>query len=72
MPSTDIDGLKGGLTPKVFRATVRTQLQALGCPDEVRSRMSHHQRQTRVEQSYDHHRFDAEAKALVARSGAKY
>jgi integrase len=58
----DIPGLEGDVTPKVFRATVRTQLQALGCPEEVRSRISHHQRQSRVEQSYDHHRFDAEAK----------
>ncbi len=57
-----IEGITAPMTPKVFRATVRTQLQALGCPDEVRSRISHHQRQSRVEQSYDHHRYDAEAK----------
>jgi len=51
-----------GFTPKVCRATARTGLQRLGCPTEVRSRISHHQRRGKVEQSYDHYDFDTEAK----------
>jgi integrase len=51
-----------GFTPKVCRATVRTGLQKLGCPEEVRSRISHHQRGDRVSRSYDHYSFDGEAK----------
>ena len=51
-----------GFTPKVCRATVRTGLQKLGCPKEVRARMSHHQHLGKVPKSYDHHPFDDEAK----------
>ena len=59
---TDFPGIKASISPKVFRATVRTHLQAMGCPAEVRSRISHHQRQSRVEQSYDKHTYDDEAR----------
>jgi integrase len=51
-----------GFTPKVCRATVRTGLQRLGCPTEVRSRISHHQFRDRVAKSYDHYDYDTEAK----------
>ena len=51
-----------GLSPKGFRATVRTGLQRLGCPEEVRSRISHHQRLDRVSRSYDQYTFDDEAR----------
>ncbi len=51
-----------GFTPKVCRATVRTGLQRLGCPEEVRQRISHHQRGDRVSRSYDQYAYDAEAK----------
>lgn len=51
-----------GFTPKVCRATVRTGLQRLGCPEEVRARISHHQRGDKVARSYDHHRYDNEAR----------
>ena len=51
-----------GMSPKHCRATCRTNLQKLGCPEEVRSRISHHQRQDRVQKAYDKHGFDAEAK----------
>ncbi len=51
-----------GFTPKGFRATVRTGLQRIGCPEEVRSRMSHHQRLDRVAKSYDQYSYDDEAR----------
>jgi len=51
-----------GFTPKVCRATVRTGLQRLGCPEEIRSRISHHQRGDKVARSYDHHQYNQEAK----------
>jgi len=58
-----------GFTPKVCRATVRTGLQRLECPEEVRSRISHHQRGDKVARSYDHHTYDKEAKYWWQRWG---
>ncbi len=60
----------GGFTPKVCRATVRTGLQRLGCPYEVRSRMSHHQKGDRVSRAYDQHHYDVEAKEWWQKWGA--
>jgi integrase len=51
-----------GFSPKVCRATVRTGLQQLGCPSEVRSRISHHQIGDRVSRAYDKYTFDDESK----------
>ncbi|MDG2271664.1 MAG: integrase arm-type DNA-binding domain-containing protein [Halioglobus sp.] len=50
-----------GFSSKACRATVRTLLQSLGCPVEVRSRISHHSSQTQIEKVYDKHNYDAEA-----------
>lgn len=51
-----------GLTPKVTRSTMRTGLQALGCPLEVRQFMSHHQPGNKRDKSYDKYDFSAEAR----------
>ena len=60
-----------GFSPKGFRATVRTGLQQLGCPEEVRSRMSHHQRLDRVAKSYDQYHYDDEAREWWQKWGEK-
>ncbi len=51
-----------GFSAKVCRATARTLLQRLGCPLEVRSRISHHSGQSQIEKSYDKHTYDIEAR----------
>ena len=49
-----------GFTPKVTRSTFRTGLQRLGCPKEVREKMTHHQERDQVAKSYDHYDFAQE------------
>lgn len=61
----------GDISPKVCRATASTMLQELGCPSEVRSRIRHHSHQTRVEQSYEKHLYQEEAKDWWQRLGEK-
>ena len=51
-----------GISPKVPRAAARTLLQVLGCPFEVRCRISHHSHQTKLGKSYDKHLYHEEAK----------
>jgi integrase len=50
------------ISPKVPRSAARTLLQVLGCPFEVRCRISHHSHQTKLGKSYDKHLYHEEAK----------